>query len=320
MTKITAIVFTVLMSFVAICAYCETSVEVYSEKVVFFSEGTRLSGELFYPKSLKSGERLPGIVLCHGWGGLKRHLSNSYAPAFAARGYVVLAFDYRGWGDSDSRLVSVDPQPALGSATTLTLEVKPVRELVDPLDQLEDIRNALNFIEGDAHVDKQRIGIWGTSLGGGLAVVTAARDDRVRCVVSQVGVMDGRVLAASYKGGLTALHRDELLRTRGEFEMVPEKTNSDRDKLKGTPYYANFARFSAVQECRNVKVPLLLIDVEFEELFDIRDHSGKVYSMIKDDVVSKHKIVSGAKHYDIYRSHYKTGLKSALYWFDRYLK
>ena len=35
--------------------------------------------------------------------GLRSHLNNQYAPKFAEAGFVVLTFDYRGWGESDSR-------------------------------------------------------------------------------------------------------------------------------------------------------------------------------------------------------------------------
>ena len=295
-------------------------VDVTSEPVVFWSEGTRLAGDLFYPSTMKMGDQLPGIVLCHGWGGVKEHFVRSYAPAFAKRGYVVLAFDYRGWGGSDGRLLSVEKQPIANQDKSLALEVEVVREVVDPLDQLEDIRNAINFLESNARVDAERIGIWGTSLGGGLAVVTAARDDRVRCVVSQVGVMDGRLVASGYEGGLDAVHADELKRTRGELSAVPESRMVENDRLKGSPDLARFARFSAVRECRDLVVPTLLIDVELEELFDIRDHSSKVYRIIKDNVEAKHKIIPDAHHYDIYRSHYETSVKLGLYWFDKHLK
>lgn len=310
----------VLASLVALTAEGEPRDEVATEEVVFWSDGIRIAGDLFYPASLKSDEELPGIVLCHGWGGLKRHLKKSYALDFAAKGYIVLAFDYRGWGESDSRLISVEVQPEAEDGKTFSIEVRPIRELVDPLDQLEDIRNAINFIEGDARVDSERLGVWGTSLGGGLAVITASRDKRVRCVVSQVGAMDGLLVAASYKGGLKALHRDELKRTRGELDPFPQNSKAKEEGLRGTPYFEHFARFSAVKECKNITAPTMLIDVELEEMFDIRDHSGKVFRIIKDRVEAKHKIIPNAKHYDIYRAEYDTSVRLALYWFEKHLR
>jgi uncharacterized protein len=69
-----------------------------------------------------------------------------------------------------------------------------IREVVDPFDELWDIRHALDWLEGEPGVDCSRIGLWGSSFGGGLVVWMAAHDERVRCVVSQVAWHDSRAL------------------------------------------------------------------------------------------------------------------------------
>jgi len=51
--------------------------------VVIWSEGSRLAGDLLMPDSPVGGEKLPAILLCHGWGGLKEHLIATYAPWFS---------------------------------------------------------------------------------------------------------------------------------------------------------------------------------------------------------------------------------------------
>ena len=88
-----------------------TAFEVESRHVDIWSDGTRLSGDLWHPKDLQSEDKLPAVILCHGWGGVRSHLNRDYAPEFAKAGYVVLSFDYRGWGDSDSRLVIKEKMP-----------------------------------------------------------------------------------------------------------------------------------------------------------------------------------------------------------------
>ena len=67
------------------------------------SEGTRISAELFASKDPKT-DKLPTIVMSHGWGG-KKAMLRSDAIVFARAGYLVVTFDYRGWGESDSRLI-----------------------------------------------------------------------------------------------------------------------------------------------------------------------------------------------------------------------
>jgi dienelactone hydrolase len=171
--------------------------------VTFWSDGTMLAGDLTYPKDVPAGETLPAIVLCHGWGGIKAHLNFQIAPRFAREGYVVFTFDYRGWGESNSRLVMMDKMPAPDADGNVTVTARAVRELVDPLDQQEDIDAALTFIEGEPMVDTDRIGIWGSSFGGGHVIWRAANDPRVKCVVAQVGAMDqrGSVLATYAEQG-----------------------------------------------------------------------------------------------------------------------
>ena len=122
--------------------------KVASKAVNIYSDGTRLSGDVFYPNTYKEGEKLPAIVLCTGWGGNKGNLNKSYAPAFAAAGFVVLTFDYRGWGESDSRLVIEGAMPTPDENGMITVKAKAIRELVDPIYQLEDIQSALDYLEG----------------------------------------------------------------------------------------------------------------------------------------------------------------------------
>ena len=39
--------------------------------VTFYSEGCKLVGDVYYPDDLQPGERRTGIVLCHGYTGVK---------------------------------------------------------------------------------------------------------------------------------------------------------------------------------------------------------------------------------------------------------
>lgn len=303
-------------------AIAQPNDQVASRAVTIWSDGTRLAGDLFYPKDIEEGEKLPAIVLCHGWGGVKQHLNRTYAPKFAAGGFVVLTFDYRGWGESDSRLVVRGDMPKPGEDGMVTVKAQAIRELVDPFDQLEDIRNAINFIEGEPMVDRSRIGLWGTSFGGGLVVWTAANDDRVKCVVSQVGAMDGRLSVAerfAEQGGLDYAHQLEIKRARGEIDPVPQGEHL-YEGLRGTPYIARFAMYAPVDEAHKIDVPVLLIDAENEELFDRMEHSAKVYDIIKDQVRARYEVVPDIQHYGIYQAEYQLGSDLALEWFEEHLK
>ena len=50
--------------------------------------------------------------------------------------------------------------------------------------QVEDVRNAISYLQGEPGVDPDRIGLWGSSFAGGNAIVVAALDARVKAIVS----------------------------------------------------------------------------------------------------------------------------------------
>lgn len=140
-----------------------------SETVNFYSEGTRLSGNLFLPDGLRQNEKRAGIVLCHGYTGVRNLYLPDTAKALTNAGYVVLTFDYKGWGDSDG------PKSRLS-----------------PYGRVIDSQSALTFLGAQPMVDADRLGIYGTSYGGATVVWTAAVDPRVKAVVSVVGIGHGR--------------------------------------------------------------------------------------------------------------------------------
>jgi dienelactone hydrolase len=209
------------------------------------SEGTRMAAELFAPRNPKA-DRLPTVVMSHGWGGSAAALRPD-AIRFAQAGYLVVAFDYRGWGNSDSRLVAVGkPEQKDGK---LVAEVKEVREVVDPIDQTTDILNAISWVTGDKQCDKERIGIWGSSFSGGHVVYVAARDPRVKAFVSQVGSMDGRwVLSPKLKDYTFS---QAAARTRGQigYPRPREKFGT----LTGAPVLEKFVGYAPIEDIGRCK-------------------------------------------------------------------
>ena len=136
--------------------------------VTFFSEGVKLVGDLYRPDDLPSREQRAGIVLCHGYTGVKDLYLPDNARVLNEAGYVVLTFDYKGWGESGGP-----------------------RSRLAPWSRVADVQAALTFLGAQPEVDPDRLGIYGTSYGGATVVWTAAIDQRVRCVVSVVGIGDG---------------------------------------------------------------------------------------------------------------------------------
>jgi dipeptidyl aminopeptidase/acylaminoacyl peptidase len=292
--------------------------------VSFWSDGTRLAGDVTYPANMKEGEKLPALVMCHGWGGQKIHLNGQIAPQFAQAGYVVFTFDYRGWGESDSRLVVTGDMPKPDSDGMVTVKALAIRQLVDPLDQQEDIDAAITFIEGEDIVDTDRIGIWGSSFGGGHVIWRAAHDSRVKCVLAQVGAMDQRKGIvdqgiAEGRDGLKDVHASKIKRVRGELPPVPIGEPKPAG-LVGDPYYERFADFVPVDFTDNITCPVLILDADLEHYFPNEFHGGKVFKQLQGRVPVEYHLLKDTGHYDVYSKSLKQVMDLELPFLDKHLK
>jgi uncharacterized protein len=277
------------------------------------SEGTRIAAEMFAPKQPKS-EKLPTIVMSHGWGGTAAALRPD-AIAFAKAGSLVVTIDYRGWGQSDSRLILAGAQPSK-TDDKLIAEVKEVREVVDPIDQTTDILNVLHWVVGNNQCDAERIGIWGSSFAGGHVVYVAARDPRVKAFVSQVGSMDGRWVIANPAMRKYTLSQGTA-RTRGQIEYP--RPREKFGTLTGVPVIEKFVGFAPIEDigrCKNCAK--LFIIAENEELFDNKDHA--ILAFERATGVKKLVTVPGIKHYGIYNEARGRAQTEAIAWFDEHLK
>ncbi len=138
------------------------------QPISFYSEGVRLVGDVYVPDGIGAGERRAGVVLCHGYTGVKDIYLPDNARVLNEAGFVALTFDYKGWGDSEG-----------------------ARSRLAPYSRVADVQAALTFIGTLPSVDPERLGIYGTSYGGATVVWVGAIDPRAKCVVSVVGIGNG---------------------------------------------------------------------------------------------------------------------------------
>ena len=272
-------------------------------KADIWSEGTRMSAEVFSLKSL-AGKRLPTILMAHGWGGVKASLRPD-AVLFAGSGYLVVTFDYRGWGESDARIAKIKG------------ETQDVREVVDPLDFGADWLNAIHWLAGEAQCDMSRLGLWGSSFSGGLVVWAAARDPRVKAIHSQVGSLDGRFVVMSEQDRAKT-YEEATKMARGEL-AYPAPGTKAIGNLKGAPVRARFMNYAPVEElARAPHCAMQFVIAEKEELFDNNDHAIKAHQR----ATGPKKLVTIPKitHYGIYYEARKEAQRLALEWFDKHLK
>jgi uncharacterized protein len=204
--------------------------------VEFTSDGETVRGWLYTPDS-GSGP-YPAIVMAGGWCYVKELIQPHYADVFVEAGYACLIFDYR-------RLGSSDGQP---------------RQHIDPWDQIEDYKNAISYVSAQPDIDADKIGIWGISYSGGHVLIVGATDDRVKCICSNIPVVDGYVNMRRVHGtegfralrALVALDRENRFQT-GEYGYMPMTAKDHWQTVSTWPFPETNDVFN---ELKNTVAPL----------------------------------------------------------------
>lgn len=292
-----------------------------SEKraVTIYSDGIKMQGDLYVPADFKKDDKRPVVIFCNGTGGTRKGTPTKLASHFVKAGYVFLAFDYRGWGDSDGKLMPLEALPKPGEKGEVTVKARVARWQMNYADQTEDIRAAISYVAGEPGVDPEQIGIMGSSYGGGLVTWVAGNDPRVKCVVAQVPGMGGRGPQAE-----KAAYALATKQARGEVEPIPFETGKLGGQMaKYENMRANPARtigYSAVDASAKIKVPALFVVAEKEEL----SNNAVVEQVHKDiqkrGVPTGYHVIKDITHYGIYREGFAEATKLEIEWFDKHLK
>ena len=289
------------------------------------SDNVRLTAQWVYAAE-SEGRKLPTVIMAPGWGATAATLRED-AVGLARAGYLVMLFDYRGWGDSDGRVALAGPASAAGKPAaggTFTGEVRELRGYIDPGEQSEDWFNAISYATTQPMVDPGRIGLRGSDLAGGYVVYAAAHDLRVKALVSQVTWADLRPSKPYHPDPARVIAESDAAASRitaGQAPYPAERahvTSASGSVLVGAPVGNKAPRWTPVEEADGVIQPALFVLAEKEELFS-NVFNGQ---MACERVQGPRKMVILPKitHYDIYGLERTRALDAAIDWFDRYLK
>jgi dienelactone hydrolase len=187
------IAFVLAAAFLASASAAALPEGVTTRDVWFYSEGVKCYGKLFLPKDFASDGKSRAVILAPGWGETAAS-TEKYAANFAGKGLAAMAIDYRGWGKSGGYVylaenVRYDDRLRFSQHTA---KVRIRRKRLIPEDQVDDIRNAISFLQGEPGIDRLHIGVWGADMAGGHVMVIAGLDPRVKAVVAQVPVIEGK--------------------------------------------------------------------------------------------------------------------------------
>lgn len=126
------------------------------EEVEFPSrDGVKLSG-WFAPAEV---EARGAVILCHGYPANRAEVL-AWARLLKPHGYHLLLFDFRAMGQSEGKLSTI------GHLET------------------QDLLGASDYLHSRAEMDGLNAGVFGLSMGGAVALMAAARDERLKAIVT----------------------------------------------------------------------------------------------------------------------------------------
>ncbi len=294
------------------------------EEIFYYSDGLKIASHLYRPEDWREGDPpRPAIICLHGYSGMKEVYGMDVPRRLWGEGYFILAPDHRGFGKSEG-----------------------ARGRQRPLEQAQDTYDAISYMETVEGVDPERIGIFGTSFGGANAIWVAAFDERVKVVVSSVGVHEGerwmrsvrrphewaafraRVMEAARKrvatGEPTTMPLPEIMLCDPHtLEVIQTHHQKHDDYVKDYDLQSAEACWRYKPEwvaSRIAPRPVLFIYSENDFLVPV-DQQIRCYEACGEPK----KIVKlpGAQHYESYYfcspEHHEVGMVEAIAWFRKYL-
>jgi dipeptidyl aminopeptidase/acylaminoacyl peptidase len=290
---------------------------VRSTTVEYFSGDERVRA-LWHTPDTEGRHR--AIIQGPGWYGLKDAKAyERYHRAFTDAGFAVLSIDYRGFGESEGQ-----------------------RGIVDPNRQLEDLINGVTYLTTRADVIAGAIGAYATGgTGGGNVVLLAAADVRVRAVISQVPVADGRDWLHRMRtewewveyqrqleedrrmrvvtGKSKLVHpRDEVMVQTPERRASGFKSDVDEKNPTAVPLSMVDAllRYRPLDAARGLRTPLLVVAVD-EDATTPTDHAEAIYKAARGP--KKFILQRNSSHYAAYATYAEVVIPEMTAWFDEHL-
>lgn len=152
------------------------------------SDNLKIYGMMNIPDG---GGPFPVILLNHGYFNQSSFSSgdgtDGMADILAAQGYITLASDYRGFGKSEN-----DGEGSRGHNPNYAI----------------DVLNLIASIPTLPKADRNRIGMWGHSMGGEVSLRTAEATNKVRAIVLWAPTSGKTSDNASFYGGRTQSNQD----------------------------------------------------------------------------------------------------------------
>lgn len=204
------------------------------ESVVLENEGQKIFGVFHHP--CHPGP-YPTVLMCHGLAGHKTGKYRLYvklSEQLSGLGIASLRFDFRGSGDSEGHF----------SDATLSSEVS-------------DTLTALKYLRGRSDVDQSKIGMFGRSVGGAVALMAARKAAPIKTIAIWAPLYDGEQWQAQWK----MLHAPEISE---ELRYEKMKVNG---QVPGVKFFDELFAMNMAENLEHLQhIPMLHIHGELDEV------------------------------------------------------
>lgn len=230
-------------------------------------------------RHLPEKEPMPLIIFCHGFKGFKDwgHF-NHIASDFARRGYVFVKFNFSHNGTTVEHPIDFVDLDAFGNNNIST-----------ELNDLSDVINA--FMKGNEQtnqlpIDKNKVFLTGHSRGGGVVILKAYEDDRIKATSAWAPVHDFE----------NRYSDEELKQWKNEGVLYVENSRTNQKMplyyQLAEDIYNNPKRTRIPEALKHLKQPLQVIHGSNDEALDFR--KSKDIQQLNQDI-DLH-VIDGATH------------------------
>ncbi len=274
--------------------------------------GIDIAGNLYLPHA--NHHPCPAVVMAPGFGGVKEMLIPHYAHALADAGIATLAVDYPYFGASAG-------EP---------------RQQIQIQSQLDSHTVALDFLQQHSAIDGENLGIWGSSLSGGHALVIAAIDTRVKSVLAIIPFISVSLKMAPRFTGITVKdwfwrkvmgksqtikiagkpHEQAVMNSDGAWQWMQEMTANAPNFVDHVSVSSllEMANYKTAKAARAIKVPLKVILATDDTITPAR--------MVKSALSKVEKVTFEEypeTHFELFDRHLQDTVESTVSWFQQTL-
>ncbi|MCH2032287.1 MAG: alpha/beta hydrolase [Tenacibaculum sp.] len=132
----------------------------------------KLSGDLYIPTNFNASNKYPTVVFTGPFNQVKEQTGAVYGKKLSQKGYIVLAFDHQGYGDSEGVFRHIEHVPS----------------------KINGIQDAVSYLGTLDFVDNQEIYGLGVCAGAGHMAYTVVTDKRIKKVAFVSGMLANNIV------------------------------------------------------------------------------------------------------------------------------